>query len=73
MKYQFLYCYGIDKAHDMDKDCIITANSIKAACGKFTRNRKNQLGLCVDYEVMVVETRECIDISEIKSIKEFVR
>lgn len=72
-QYQFLY-WRNDPQCSNDLISLIKAKTLRGACGKFLRNRKgNQANLWIDYEVF--DTTNCVylDISEINSIKDYVR
>lgn len=70
-KYQFIYTKEI-----FSEDytiSIIQAKSIVSACGKFVSARKNiQYTLRLDYEVIDLSTDSFINISNIKSVENFI-
>lgn len=71
-KYSFLY--WIDESASDDKVSIVEAKTIRGACGKFIRNHATVLSkISIDYEVGIIGTSQFINISEIGSVKEYLR
>lgn len=69
--YQFLY-WSENNLID-DRISIVKAKNIISACGIFIRSKKNiQYIIRIDYEVLDMSSDQFIDISEIKSVENFI-